>query len=102
MTPEIKKEIEGIKRRLTSLERRVSTHRHTAVDGTASLSKGIKVDLEQKIWIGKIFISAGAGSPESRIAANVGSMYLQTNGGSGTTLYIKESGTGNTGWSTTA
>lgn len=101
MTPSEKKEFESLKQKVKSLERRLSTHRHTAVDGTAALSKGIKVDLEQKIWIGKIFISAGSGSPESRIAANVGSLYLQTNGGSGTTLYIKESGTGNTGWSTT-
>lgn len=102
MTPELKKEIEALKKKISVLERRLSQHRHTSVDGTASLSKGIKVDLEQKIWIGKIFISAGTGTPESRIAANIGSMYLRTDGGGGTTLYVKESGTGTTGWSTTA
>lgn len=95
-------EIQDLKKRIDTLERRLSTHRHTAVDGTAALSKGIKIDLEQKIWFGKIFISAGSGTPESRIAANIGSMYLCTNGGAGTVLYIKESGTGTTGWSTTA
>ena len=42
--------------------------------------------------------TSGAGSPESVITANVGSMYTRTDGGAGTTLYIKESGTGNTGW----
>jgi len=40
----------------------------------------------------------GAGSPESVITAVVGSLYLRTNGGANTTLYVKESGTGNTGW----
>lgn len=43
-------------------------------------------------------IRAGAGSPESVVTANIGSMYTRTDGGAGTTLYIKESGTGNTGW----
>jgi hypothetical protein len=49
-----------------------------------------------------ITIYTGNGSPENVIAANVGSMYLRKDGGSGTTLYVKEAGTGNTGWSTTA
>ncbi len=40
----------------------------------------------------------GAGSPEGVISARVGSMYLRQDGGAGTTLYIKESGTGSTGW----
>ena len=43
-------------------------------------------------------ISKGSGSPESVVTAKVGSMYLRTDGGAGTSLYIKESGTGNTGW----
>ncbi|MFP1634078.1 hypothetical protein ACLB6G_20300 [Zhengella sp. ZM62] len=40
----------------------------------------------------------GSGTPESNVAAPVGTMYLRTDGGAGTTLYVKESGTGNTGW----
>lgn len=42
--------------------------------------------------------TSGTGSPESVVTANVGSMYTRTDGGAGTTLYIKESGVGNTGW----
>lgn len=38
------------------------------------------------------------GTPEGVVAALVGSMILRTNGGANTTLYIKESGSGNTGW----
>jgi len=41
---------------------------------------------------------SGAGSPESNVAAPIGTVYLRSDGGSGTTLYVKESGTGNTGW----
>jgi len=40
----------------------------------------------------------GSGTPESSITASVGSLYLNKSGGASTTLYIKESGTGNTGW----
>lgn len=43
-------------------------------------------------------ILAGSGTPESSVTAVVGSLYLRTNGGAGTTLYVKESGSGNTGW----
>jgi hypothetical protein len=40
----------------------------------------------------------GTGSPEGVVTAPVGSMYTRTNGAANTTLYIKETGTGNTGW----
>ena len=41
---------------------------------------------------------AGAGTPEGVLTAPVGSLYTRTDGGAGTTLYVKESGAGNTGW----
>jgi hypothetical protein len=43
-------------------------------------------------------ISRGTGSPEGVVTALVGSLYIRTDGGAATTLYVKESGTGNTGW----
>lgn len=43
-------------------------------------------------------ILSGSGSPESVRTAKVGSIYLRQDGGASTTLYVKESGTGNTGW----
>lgn len=42
--------------------------------------------------------TSGSGSPEGQVTAVVGSMYTRTDGGANTTLYVKESGTGNTGW----
>lgn len=47
---------------------------------------------------GGLTINTGSGSPESVVTAPVGSLYLRSDGGAGTTLYVKESGTGNTGW----
>jgi hypothetical protein len=41
---------------------------------------------------------AGNGSPEGVVTAPVGSIFLRLDGAGGTTLYVKESGTGNTGW----
>lgn len=41
---------------------------------------------------------SGAGTPEGVITAGIGSIYTRLDGGAGTTLYVKESGTGNTGW----
>jgi hypothetical protein len=43
-------------------------------------------------------IHTGANTPEGNISAPIGSLYMRTNGGAGTSLYVKESGTGNTGW----
>lgn len=43
-------------------------------------------------------ILSGAGTPEASVTATVGTLYLRTGGGAATTLYVKETGTGNTGW----
>jgi hypothetical protein len=40
----------------------------------------------------------GSGSPEGAVVASVGTLFLRTNGGASTTLYVKESGNGTTGW----
>ena len=41
-------------------------------------------------------------TPEGAITAPVGSLCLNTGGGAETVLYMKETGTGNTGWSAMA
>ena len=50
------------------------------------------------LFNGEARIVSGAGSPEANVTAVVGSLFLRTDGGAGTTLYVKQSGTGNTGW----
>lgn len=40
----------------------------------------------------------GTGTPEGVVTAPVGTLFLRTDGGTSTTLYVKETGAGNTGW----
>lgn len=54
--------------------------------------------VEVHLGNGQPFITAGNVNPEGQITAPVGSIYTRTNGGVGSTLYVKELGTGNTGW----
>lgn len=43
-------------------------------------------------------LKSGTGDPEAAVTASVGSIWIRTDGGTSTTLYVKETGTGNTGW----
>ena len=43
-------------------------------------------------------IYVGTGSPEGAVTAGIGTLYLRTDGSSGTAVYIKEVGTAATGW----
>jgi hypothetical protein len=47
---------------------------------------------------GGITWTSGAGSPEGVVTAPIGSLYSRSDGGLLTSLYVKESGSGNTGW----
>jgi hypothetical protein len=55
--------------------------------------KGVIRDL-----ISQSSMTVGGGSPEGVVTATVGSIHRRTDGGAGTTFYVKESGAGNTGW----
>lgn len=48
-------------------------------------------------WLGTYLI-VGTGPPQGRVTANHPALYLRTDGGASSTLYVKESGAGNTGW----
>ena len=43
-------------------------------------------------------ILIGNGVPEGVVVSPVGTIFLRRDGATGTTLYVKETGTGNTGW----
>lgn len=47
---------------------------------------------------GMLNILRGTGSPEGVVTALIGTLYLRKDGGANTSMYIKESGTSNTGW----
>lgn len=49
--------------------------------------------------IGNTHLYAGKGTPNGTVKARIGDLYLRTDGGTTTTLYVKESGTDTlTGW----
>lgn len=45
-----------------------------------------------------IKVYKGYGSPENAVSASIGSLYQRLDGGANTTLYVKESGSADTGW----
>jgi len=52
----------------------------------------------QNLYSNGVMDYTGSGTPEGVITAPVGSTYRRSNGGAGTSFYVKESGSGNTGW----
>lgn len=50
------------------------------------------------IGSGGAAVYSGIGAPEGLVTASVGSTYQRRDGGASTTEYVKESGSGNTGW----
>lgn len=43
-------------------------------------------------------IQAGSGSPAGTVSCTARCLYIRTDGGAGTTLYINETGGGTSGW----
>lgn len=86
-----------------------STKRHYMGNGTAVadvyFNRSALAPANGHAFSGPVAVSgtvvgmmAGSGTPEGAVTAPVGWLYLRTDGGASTTLYVKESGTGNTGW----
>jgi hypothetical protein len=91
---------------MTVLNRRLYDNVVTFVDGLSGANV-IGVDVTKPNGVITLAISGnvagdnikiGAGSPEGSVSARIGTVYQRTDGGAGTSLYIKESGSGNTGW----
>lgn len=48
--------------------------------------------------VGSPVVIRGVGNPENNVVANIGTLYLRSDDNTESTLYVKESGVGNTGW----
>lgn len=61
-----------------------------------------KTDREYQRWCRETFdlrVLFGAGTPLANVTADRGTLYLRTDGGAGTTLYVKEGNDGTAlGW----
>lgn len=62
-----------------------------AINGQSNVSTGMYIG-DNPGW------TVAAGTPEANVTAPVGTVYKRTDGGAGTSMYVKEAGTGNTGW----
>lgn len=62
--------------------------------------EAIKDELQTSpIRVGNVHIYSGRNTPSGVVKARVGDLFLRTNGGTSTTLYVKESGDDTlTGW----
>ena len=71
-----------------------------SVDAGTTVTAGTSVvaNASNGFKMGSVFWRTGAGTPEGAITAPIGSLWTRTDGGAVTTLYVKESGSGNTGW----
>jgi hypothetical protein len=66
-----------------------------------SLVVGVRVDATSGFRHGSALLpswTSGAGTPEAVVTAPIGSLFSRTDGSTGTAVYRKEVGTGNTGW----
>jgi hypothetical protein len=70
-------------------------------DGGTSPVEALRIRQDKSLQLagssGPIIVS-GSGTPEGVVTAAIGSLFMRTNGGAGTSLYVKETGAGNTGW----
>lgn len=66
--------------------------------GPVRSTQGIYGELRLNSSVNGPVIIACTGTPEGAVTGPVGSLALRLDGGASTTLYVKQSGTGNTGW----
>jgi acyl-CoA synthetase (NDP forming) len=87
-------------RRLTEQVEILAGDRRSAANQAAVRKGDIAAVIDQAVTaaLAKAGIIEGAGSPEGFVVAKVGTIYRRIDGSTGSTLYVKESGAGNTGW----
>jgi hypothetical protein len=59
---------------------------------------GMLINKNNGFSLDGVFWSKGTGTPEGVVTAPVGSLFSRTDGGAGSVFYVKETGSGNTGW----
>lgn len=69
-----------------------------SADVTVACKLKASLDLEVTGIATALNLKRGTGTPEGAVVGSIGDLFQRTDGGTGTSLYRKESGTGNTGW----
>ena len=76
----------------------ITTGTNNTMVGNSAQPVSITANNQISIRAGATKWMSGVGTPEGAVGAAIGSMYTNQSGAGGTVLYVKESGTGNTGW----
>lgn len=66
-------------------------------DESAQLQEVLR-EMNEVLNLLSSLLLTGYGAPENVVPAPIGTIYLRRNGSTSTTLYVKTSGTGDTGW----
>jgi hypothetical protein len=68
-------------------------------DGVREINRMLRAVFDMVAGDGiNVRVLHGYGTPEGAVKADIGALFLRKDGGANTTLYVKESGTGDTGW----
>lgn len=71
---------------------------HVTSAGVAGIAPSGAENANYFDLLANVFQASGTGSPETNLVGGIGSTFARRDGGAATSLYVKESGTGNTGW----
>lgn len=91
----------NLEKRVAELEKEIATLRRALKVSSDRIEILTPVYFRYPITVMGATILAGSVNPQNRITASVGALFLRRNGSADNVLFIKESGTGNTGWSVT-
>jgi len=80
-------------------EDNMGSNLNTKVPTQQSVKAYVDTSISNQTVFNGVRLFTGSGSPEGVVAAPPGSMFTNTAGGFGTTLYVKEVGSLDTGWS---
>lgn len=90
--------IDGKKAAIVYAPGEIKVDSNAVFNANMAVNGNVWVDTTKVLHLGVSNFTSGAGTPEGAVTAPVGSVHLRTDGSTSTTLYIKTSGSGNTGW----
>jgi len=86
---------------VTAIDKTTLSTKNTSIASSYAVRAGIKDSLvspKARITALEALVLTGTGNPTGVVSAPIGTLYLRLNGVPDSTLWVKQSGTGNTGW----
>ena len=87
--------------KVTAIDKTTMSTKNTSIPSSKAVRSAIGDSLvspKSRISALEALILTGTGNPTGVVSAPVGTLYLRLNGVPDSTLWVKQSGTGNTGW----